>query len=75
MIAHSRRRIPKKEINGLSKEDELGIKEKQKRDAGYKNVSTNNRWAVVEKDMGYDHNDGALMRMMYAMYLDVLVYY
>ncbi|MFS8008109.1 hypothetical protein Hanom_Chr14g01268871 [Helianthus anomalus] len=25
--------------------------------------------------MGYDYNDGELMRIMYAMYLDVLVYY
>ncbi|KAJ0853686.1 putative transcription factor interactor and regulator CCHC(Zn) family [Helianthus annuus] len=46
-----------------------------KRDGGYKNVTANNLWAVVAKDMGYDYNDGELMRIIFAMYLDVLVYY
>ncbi|KAJ0876626.1 putative transcription factor & chromatin remodeling ARID family [Helianthus annuus] len=46
-----------------------------KRDGGYKNVTTNNLLAVVAKDMGYDYNDGELMRIMFAMYLDVQVYY
>ncbi|MFS7917916.1 hypothetical protein Hanom_Chr03g00194831 [Helianthus anomalus] len=32
-------------------------------------------WAVISKDMGLEYNDGELMRLMYAMYLDVLVYY
>ncbi|MFS7951561.1 hypothetical protein Hanom_Chr07g00596631 [Helianthus anomalus] len=32
-------------------------------------------WAVISKDMGLGYNDGELMRLMYAMYLDVLVYY
>ncbi|MFS7974419.1 putative transcription factor & chromatin remodeling ARID family [Helianthus anomalus] len=44
-----------------------------KRDGGYKNVTDNNLWAVVENDMGYDYGDGELMRIMYAMYLDVLM--
>ncbi|KAF5800144.1 hypothetical protein HanXRQr2_Chr07g0312631 [Helianthus annuus] len=39
-----------------SKEDESGMKDKQKRDAGYKKVSTNNRW-IIAKDMGYDYDD------------------
>ncbi|KAJ0817508.1 putative transcription factor & chromatin remodeling ARID family [Helianthus annuus] len=46
-----------------------------KRDGWYKNVTTNNLLAVVAKDMGYDYNDGELMRIMFAMYLDVQVYY
>ncbi|KAJ0694559.1 putative transcription factor & chromatin remodeling ARID family [Helianthus annuus] len=46
-----------------------------KRDGGYKTVTNNNLWEVVAKDMGYDYNDRELMRIMYAMYLDVLVYY
>ncbi|MFS7934540.1 putative transcription factor & chromatin remodeling ARID family [Helianthus anomalus] len=46
-----------------------------KSNGGYKNVTDNNLWAVVAKDMGYDYTDGEFMRIMYAMYLDVLVYY
>ncbi|KAJ0792960.1 putative transcription factor & chromatin remodeling ARID family [Helianthus annuus] len=46
-----------------------------KQEGGHKNVTSNNLWAVVAKDMGYDYSDGELMRIMYAMYLDVLVYY
>ncbi|KAF5798965.1 putative transcription factor & chromatin remodeling ARID family [Helianthus annuus] len=46
-----------------------------KREGGHKNVTSNNLWALAAKDMGYDYNDGELMRIMYAMYLDVLVYY
>ncbi|MFS7960583.1 putative transcription factor & chromatin remodeling ARID family [Helianthus anomalus] len=48
-----------------------------KRDGGHKNVTTiiYNLWAVVAKDMGYEYSDSGLMKIMYAMYLDVLVYY
>ncbi|KAJ0693746.1 putative transcription factor & chromatin remodeling ARID family [Helianthus annuus] len=46
-----------------------------KRDGGHKNFTSNNLWALVATDMGYDYGDGELMRIMYAMYLDVLVYY
>ncbi|KAM0057370.1 putative transcription factor & chromatin remodeling ARID family [Helianthus debilis subsp. tardiflorus] len=46
-----------------------------KRDGGHMNVTSNNLWVVVNKDMGYDYGDGELMRIMYAMYLDFLVYY
>ncbi|KAF5780089.1 putative transcription factor & chromatin remodeling ARID family [Helianthus annuus] len=46
-----------------------------KRGGGYKNVTDNNLWAVVAKDMEYDYNDGKLTRIMYAMYPNVLVYY
>ncbi|KAJ0673833.1 hypothetical protein HanLR1_Chr12g0433341 [Helianthus annuus] len=30
---------------------------------------------MVAKDMGFEYTDEELMRLMYAMYLDVLVYY
>ncbi|KAJ0810228.1 putative transcription factor & chromatin remodeling ARID family [Helianthus annuus] len=46
-----------------------------KQEGGHKNVTSNNLWAVVAKDMGYDYSGGELMRIMYAMYLDVLAYY
>ncbi|KAJ0437256.1 putative transcription factor & chromatin remodeling ARID family [Helianthus annuus] len=46
-----------------------------KREGGHRNVTSNNLWALVSKDMGYDYQDGEFMRIMYAMYLDVLVYY
>ncbi|KAJ0773510.1 putative transcription factor & chromatin remodeling ARID family [Helianthus annuus] len=46
-----------------------------KRDGGHRRVTDNHMWAVISKDMGLDYNDGELMRLMYAMYLDVLVYY
>ncbi|KAJ0605134.1 putative transcription factor & chromatin remodeling ARID family [Helianthus annuus] len=46
-----------------------------KRDGGYRNVTDNNLWAVVAKDMGFEYHDGEFMRIIYAMYLDVLIYY
>ncbi|KAM0000128.1 putative transcription factor & chromatin remodeling ARID family [Helianthus debilis subsp. tardiflorus] len=46
-----------------------------KREGGHMNVTSNNLWVVAAKDMGFDYQDGELMRLMYEMYLDVLVYY
>ncbi|KAJ0678364.1 putative transcription factor interactor and regulator CCHC(Zn) family [Helianthus annuus] len=46
-----------------------------KREGGHRRVTDNHMWAMISKDMGLDYNDGELMRLMYAMYLDVLVYY
>ncbi|KAF5801236.1 putative transcription factor & chromatin remodeling ARID family [Helianthus annuus] len=46
-----------------------------KREGRHKNVTSNNLWAVVAKDMGFDYQDGEFMRLMYEMYLNVLVYY
>ncbi|KAF5819033.1 putative transcription factor & chromatin remodeling ARID family [Helianthus annuus] len=46
-----------------------------KREGGNRNVTSNNLWVVVAKDMGFDYQDGEFMRLMYTMYLDVLVYY
>ncbi|MFS8029059.1 putative transcription factor & chromatin remodeling ARID family [Helianthus anomalus] len=57
------------------KVDLLGLYMVVKRDGGYRNVTDNNLWAVVAKDMGYEYHDGEFMRIIYAMYLDVLVYY
>ncbi|KAF5762575.1 putative transcription factor & chromatin remodeling ARID family [Helianthus annuus] len=57
------------------KVDLLDLYEVLKGDGRYKNVTDDNLWAVVAKDMGYDYDDGELLRIMYAMYLDVLVYY
>ncbi|KAJ0462637.1 putative transcription factor & chromatin remodeling ARID family [Helianthus annuus] len=38
-----------------------------KREGGHKNVSSNNLWAMVSKDIGHDYQDGDFMRIMYAM--------
>ncbi|KAJ0672864.1 putative transcription factor & chromatin remodeling ARID family [Helianthus annuus] len=48
---------------------------KVKRDGGYKNITSNNTWAMIAKDIGYEYHDGEFIRIMHAMYLDVLVYY
>ncbi|KAF5823421.1 putative transcription factor & chromatin remodeling ARID family [Helianthus annuus] len=46
-----------------------------KREGGHRRITENNIWAMVAKDMGFDYNEGEYMRLIYAMYLDVLVYY
>ncbi|KAJ0794603.1 putative transcription factor interactor and regulator CCHC(Zn) family [Helianthus annuus] len=46
-----------------------------KREGGHRTVTSNNLWAMVSKDMGHDYEDGEYMRIVYAMYLDVLIYY
>ncbi|KAJ0458404.1 putative transcription factor & chromatin remodeling ARID family [Helianthus annuus] len=45
------------------------------KEGGHRRVTENNLWPKVAKDMGFEYSDGELMRLMYAMYLDVLVYY
>ncbi|KAF5819645.1 putative transcription factor & chromatin remodeling ARID family [Helianthus annuus] len=57
------------------KVDLLGLYVVAERDGGYRNVTNENLWPVVAKDMGYEYHDGEFMRIIYAMYLDVLVYY
>ncbi|KAJ0591847.1 putative transcription factor & chromatin remodeling ARID family [Helianthus annuus] len=57
------------------KVDLLGLYVMVKRDGGYRNATDNNLWPVVAKDMGYEYHDGEFLRIIYAMYLDVLVYY
>ncbi|MFS7928314.1 putative transcription factor & chromatin remodeling ARID family [Helianthus anomalus] len=44
-----------------------------KREGGHRTVTSNNLWAMVS--MGHDYEDGEYMRIVYAMYLDVLIYY
>ncbi|KAF5795139.1 putative transcription factor & chromatin remodeling ARID family [Helianthus annuus] len=46
-----------------------------KREGGQRRVTENNLWVMVAKDMGFEYHDGEFMRLMYAMYLDVLIYY
>ncbi|KAM0062172.1 putative transcription factor & chromatin remodeling ARID family [Helianthus debilis subsp. tardiflorus] len=45
------------------------------RDGGYWSVTNNNMWPMIAKDMGYEYHDSEFMRIIYAMYLDVLMYY
>ncbi|KAJ0752118.1 putative transcription factor & chromatin remodeling ARID family [Helianthus annuus] len=53
----------------------LGLYIVVERDGGYLSVTNDNLWLVVAKDLGYEYHDGEFMRIIYAMYLDVLVYY
>ncbi|MFS7928306.1 putative transcription factor & chromatin remodeling ARID family [Helianthus anomalus] len=46
-----------------------------KREGGHRTVTSNNLWAMVSKDMRHEYEDGEYMRIVYAMYLDVLIYY
>ncbi|KAF5802389.1 putative transcription factor & chromatin remodeling ARID family [Helianthus annuus] len=45
-----------------------------KREGGHRTVTSNNLWAMVSKDMGHDYEDD-YVRILYAMYLDVIIYY
>ncbi|KAJ0798694.1 putative transcription factor interactor and regulator CCHC(Zn) family [Helianthus annuus] len=45
------------------------------KEGGHRGVTENNLWPKVAKDMGFEYSDGELMRLIYVMYLDVLVYY
>ncbi|MFS7998204.1 putative transcription factor & chromatin remodeling ARID family [Helianthus anomalus] len=45
------------------------------RDGGYRSVTDDNLWPIIAKDLGYEYKDGEYMRVVYAMYLDVLIYY
>ncbi|KAJ0756597.1 putative transcription factor & chromatin remodeling ARID family [Helianthus annuus] len=45
------------------------------RDGGYREVTTENTWPIIAKDLGFGYEDGDYMRIVYAMYLDVLEYY
>ncbi|KAJ0455294.1 putative transcription factor & chromatin remodeling ARID family [Helianthus annuus] len=45
------------------------------RDGGYNSVTEDNLWPIIAKDMGFEYKDGEYMRTVYAMYLDILVYY
>ncbi|KAF5761951.1 putative transcription factor interactor and regulator CCHC(Zn) family [Helianthus annuus] len=45
------------------------------RDGGYREVTTENTWPIIARDLGFGYEDGDYMRIVYAMYLDVLEYY
>ncbi|KAJ0694665.1 putative non-specific serine/threonine protein kinase [Helianthus annuus] len=45
------------------------------RDGGYNSVTEDNLWPIIARDMGFEYKDGEYMRTVYAMYLDILVYY
>ncbi|KAJ0553888.1 putative transcription factor & chromatin remodeling ARID family [Helianthus annuus] len=45
------------------------------REGGHRYVTENNIWPMIAKEMGFEYSDGELMRLVYMMYLDVLVYY
>ncbi|KAF5793268.1 putative transcription factor & chromatin remodeling ARID family [Helianthus annuus] len=55
--------------------DLLSLYELVARDGGYRDVTTENIWPVIAKDLEFDYQDGDYMRIIYAMYLDVLEYY
>ncbi|MFS7900994.1 putative transcription factor & chromatin remodeling ARID family [Helianthus anomalus] len=44
-------------------------------DGGYREVTTENTWPIIAKDLGLGYEDGDYIRIVYAMYLDVLEYY
>ncbi|KAM0037208.1 putative transcription factor & chromatin remodeling ARID family [Helianthus debilis subsp. tardiflorus] len=46
-----------------------------KREGGHRVVTENNLWAQIAKETGFDYNEGEYMRLLYAMYLDVMIYY
>ncbi|MFS8024280.1 putative transcription factor & chromatin remodeling ARID family [Helianthus anomalus] len=43
-----------------------------KREGGHRRMTDNNMWAVNSRDKGFDYKEGDFMRLMYAMYLDIL---
>ncbi|KAJ0522906.1 putative transcription factor interactor and regulator CCHC(Zn) family [Helianthus annuus] len=45
------------------------------KEGGHRNITENNLWPKVAKDLGFEYSDGELIRLIYVMYLDVLVYY
>ncbi|KAJ0433695.1 putative transcription factor & chromatin remodeling ARID family [Helianthus annuus] len=46
-----------------------------KREGGHRMVTENNLWAKIAKEIGFDYSEGEYMRLLYAMYLDVIIYY
>ncbi|KAJ0923604.1 putative transcription factor & chromatin remodeling ARID family [Helianthus annuus] len=46
-----------------------------KREGGHRRITENGMWAMIAKDIGFEYEDGEYMRLIYVMYLDVLVYY
>ncbi|KAJ0528166.1 putative transcription factor interactor and regulator CCHC(Zn) family [Helianthus annuus] len=46
-----------------------------KREGGHRRITKNNMWAMIARDIGFEYDEGEYMRLIYAMYLDVLIYY
>ncbi|KAM0053353.1 putative transcription factor & chromatin remodeling ARID family [Helianthus debilis subsp. tardiflorus] len=46
-----------------------------KREGGHRRITENNMWAVIARDIGFEYDEGEYMRLIYSMYLDVLIYY
>ncbi|MFS7987903.1 putative transcription factor & chromatin remodeling ARID family [Helianthus anomalus] len=44
-------------------------------DGGYRDVTIENLWPAIAKDLGFEYEDRDYMRVTYAMYLDILEYY
>ncbi|MFS7921148.1 putative transcription factor & chromatin remodeling ARID family [Helianthus anomalus] len=55
--------------------DLLGLYVLVARYGSYRNVTTDNLWPVIAKDLGFDYQVWDYMRIIYSMYLDVLEYY
>ncbi|KAJ0515011.1 putative transcription factor interactor and regulator CCHC(Zn) family [Helianthus annuus] len=53
----------------------LGLYVMVERDGGYRSVTIDNLWPAIAKDLGFEYQDGDFIRVIYAMYLDVLIYY
>ncbi|MFS7901023.1 putative transcription factor & chromatin remodeling ARID family [Helianthus anomalus] len=55
--------------------DLLGLYVMVERDEGYRSVTIDNLWPTIAKDLGFEDQDDDFIRVIYAMYLDVLIYY
>ncbi|KAM0036048.1 putative transcription factor & chromatin remodeling ARID family [Helianthus debilis subsp. tardiflorus] len=46
-----------------------------KQEGGHRYVTENNLWSKIAKEISFDYSEGEYMRLLYAMYLDVIIYY
>ncbi|MFS7946017.1 putative transcription factor & chromatin remodeling ARID family [Helianthus anomalus] len=46
-----------------------------KREGRHRIVTENNLWANIAQEIGFDYNEGEYMILLYAMYLDVIIYH
>ncbi|KAF5772364.1 putative transcription factor & chromatin remodeling ARID family [Helianthus annuus] len=70
----SSRSIPPLLSNGR-KINLLGLYVMVERDGGYLSVTVDKLWSAIAKDLGFEYQDGDFIRVIYAMYSDVLIYY
>ncbi|KAJ0622063.1 putative transcription factor & chromatin remodeling ARID family [Helianthus annuus] len=45
-----------------------------KHEGGRENVTEQNNWALIAKDLGFNWDEGHVMRVIYVEYIDVLEY-